>query len=111
MERIVRRTDELQEEADNVAQHEELCRPTVLDDGELLAFDGVDGVCESHVQGCGEEGWSEKQEQCLDGVGGECGMSALAAGDGAGGVADEFDCEAVRVSNAPRRRARAVGRS
>lgn len=80
----------LDQEGQHVAADEDLGEPVGADEREALAARDDDEAAEEHVHGRGEEGGREEDGEGLDDVGGF--VVDVFGGDGAGGVADYFDC-------------------
>lgn len=83
----------LHEEGEDVARHEDLGQPVGSDEREMCAVDGEDDARERHVYGGGEEGGAEEDEDVLDDVGDH--LVGFVLGEGACGVAYDFDCWGV----------------
>ena len=82
----------LRHEGQDVAGDEDSCQPGAADEEGLVAVDHEYDAAEFHVDRCGEEGWSDEQEQALDYVGSQLvGAGILGGRKDPADVADCFD--------------------
>lgn len=80
----------LDHEGDDVARDEEEGEALGADEGVGFAVDAADDAAEDHVDGGGEEGWGDEDEDALDDVGDE--LVGFVSGGYSGSVADCLDC-------------------
>lgn len=86
-----RRTSGLGEEGNDIARDEDLGEPLRADQGAALAVRQADDAAQHHVDGCGEQGWRDEEEQGLHYVRSQGPIRCLLGGQCAANVADPFD--------------------
>lgn len=83
-------TARLDDETENVSEHEDAGKPSRSDYGAMSGVDGADESAECHVQGCCEEDGPEQKQGRLQDIWQECARRVIC--QGSANVAYSLDC-------------------
>lgn len=88
----------LDEEREDISGHEDASQPATADEQGVIAIDQENDPCEFHINGCGEQSWSDQEENALDDVWPKgIRISVLSSRSCAANIANGLDCGEVSL--------------